>query len=200
MKSRTVRTPGQKKATPQIGNDAVLARTGRSWEDWFKILDKAGPRIKNHKERAAYLHNDQKVSEWWCQMIAVRYEQERNLREVHQTASGYTASVSRTISVPVSRLFKAWADTTIRNRWLPGPPMTVRKMTPDRNIRIAWEGERSNMDVRFYAKGSDRSQVVVEHSRLEGARDVTKMKKYWKTRFDELAQILEPGAGSGKGL
>ena len=39
----------------RIGEDAVQARTGRNWQQWFSILDKAGAMKMSHKEMAKYL-------------------------------------------------------------------------------------------------------------------------------------------------
>lgn len=89
-----------------ISNDAVEAKTGKTWQEWFKILDAAGAVKPGHKEIVAYLAENYKVSPWWRQMVTVAYEQERGLRRKHETPQGFQMSASKTIAVPVSNLFK----------------------------------------------------------------------------------------------
>jgi hypothetical protein len=68
-----------------ISNEAVKARTGRTWPEWFAILDEAGAPVVGHKGIVTLLTKYHRVGHWWRQMITVAYEQERGLREKHQT-------------------------------------------------------------------------------------------------------------------
>jgi uncharacterized protein YndB with AHSA1/START domain len=177
------------KQTPRMSDEAVQAKTGKTWDEWFAILDAAGARTLGHKEIVALLSGQHGIGPWWRQMVTVTYEQARGMREKHQTASGYTANASRTLAVPVGRLFEAWSDADLRRRWLP-VEMTVRKATPDKSLRITWP-DGSNVDVGFLAKGESRSQVAVEHAKLPDAEAVTRAKGYWKQALDRLRDILE---------
>ncbi len=56
---------------PQVSNDAVKAKTGKSWEEWFSLMDAQGCGKMNHKEIVAVLHNTFHVGAWWQQMITV---------------------------------------------------------------------------------------------------------------------------------
>ena len=48
--------PTKKSAAPElpIGDDAVLAKAGRHWEEWFTVLDAAGAKTKSHPEIVPY--------------------------------------------------------------------------------------------------------------------------------------------------
>jgi uncharacterized protein YndB with AHSA1/START domain len=173
----------------RMSDEAVRAKTGKSWDEWFAILDAAGAQTLGHREIVALLSEQHGVGPWWRQMVTVTYEQARGMREKHQTASGYTANASRTIGVPVSRLFEAWSDEGFRRNWLPAK-MTIRKATPDKSLRITWE-DGSNVDVGLVSKGESRSQVAVEHAKLPDAEAVTRAKGYWKQALDRLQQALE---------
>jgi hypothetical protein len=61
-------------AKARLSDDAVQKRTGKNWKQWFEILDRAGAKKMSHKEMAGHLYEKYRVSGWWCQMIAVRYE------------------------------------------------------------------------------------------------------------------------------
>ena len=58
-----------------------------------------------HKGIVALLSEHHRVGPWWRQMITVAYEQERGLREKHQTPEGFQISVSKTIAAPVGTVF-----------------------------------------------------------------------------------------------
>ncbi|HZC88827.1 MAG TPA: SRPBCC domain-containing protein [Nitrososphaera sp.] len=172
----------------RIGDDAIQARTGRNWQQWFSVLDKAGAMKMSHKEMADYLYGEKGVPGWWCQMIVVRYEQDRGLRNKYERLDGYSVSVSKTIEVPVSVLYKQWINEKLRKQWLKNKLFTVRKTTENKSMRITWNDNDSNInvEVNFYRKGKSKSQVVVQHNRLADSKQVDHMRSYWKAALDRL--------------
>ena len=42
----------QRKRVHGVSDDAVKAKTGKKWDEWFKVLDKAGARMMDHTEIA----------------------------------------------------------------------------------------------------------------------------------------------------
>jgi len=188
-------------ATAKIGSDAVKARTGKGWPEWFRLLDRAGGRKLNHKEIVAILSGRFKVGPWWQQMVTVEYERSRGLRKVHETTSGYQISRSKTLAVPISNLFRAWKDPKTRRRWLtvasavPGGRKTngdflIRSATANKYIRIAWPDGKTNVEVNFYKTKSGKSQVTVQHNKLTDAKAAAKMKAYWGKQLYRLTAIL----------
>jgi hypothetical protein len=179
-----------------ISDEAVKARTGKTWAQWFALLDKAGAQKLSHKEIARYVHDMLHCPPWWSQMITVGYEQERGLREKHETPEGYQTSASKTLNVPVVAAFEAWIDDKMRNRWLPKAPLTIRKATPHKPLRITWNDGNSNVDVGLFSKGDAKCQVAVEHSKLKNARASAAMKKYWAEALVSLQKLVEiPSCG-----
>lgn len=43
----------------------------------------------------------------------------------------------------------------------------------------------------FHSRGSNKSQVSVDHRRLAGAKEVQKIKAYWGRQLEKLRRILE---------
>src|SRR5687768_13599164 len=111
-------TKAVKTGSPRMSDEAVEAKTGKAWKDWFTILDRSGAKEMTHQEIANYLHTKHSVPPWWTQMVTVTYEQQRGLRDKHQRPDGYQISVSRTINAPVTKLFKAVNDDKRRRAWL----------------------------------------------------------------------------------
>jgi len=174
-----------------ISDEAVKKRTGRSWNQWYAILDQAGARKMTHTQIAAYLYKEQKLPGWWAQMVTVGYEQARGLREKHQRPEGYSISASRVVNVPLSALYHSWAEPKQRDKWLKVKGIEIRKTTPNKSMRITWSDKKTSLEVNFYNKGKSKAQVVVQHSKLRNAKAAEKMREYWAKKLDGLKAFLE---------
>ena len=174
-----------------VGSAAVLKATGRAWEDWLKVLDRAGAKKMEHKEIALMLSRKFSVPNWWSQMVSVGYEQARGLRKVHEKANGFSASASRTIGISVEKLFSAWSDPRARARWLPDAPLELRRSTDGKSIRMTWTTGGTDVDVYFAAKGPGKSVVAVEHGKLPNSSAVARQKAYWAKALDRLKAVVE---------
>ena len=171
-----------------ITSEAVAAKTGRTWPEWVKTLDKAGCAKLSHKEIATIVHEQFSVPGWWSQMVTVGYEQAKGLREVHQTSAGYSASVSATIGVPVGELFRAWTDARRRARWCP-VGLKLRNSTADKYARFDLP-DGGILAVNFYEKGAAKSQVAAQHDKLGSAVEVAEFKATWKAALAALKTSL----------
>jgi uncharacterized protein YndB with AHSA1/START domain len=174
-----------------ISSEAVRAKTGKGWKEWFAILDRAGAQKMSHKEIAAYLYKEKGCPGWWAQMVTVGYEQAHGMREKHQKADGYAVSSSKTIGVPVRELFEAWSDLKTRRRWLADASLTVRKATAPKSMRITWVDGKTSVEVNFYPKGTKKSQVSVQHTKLADAKEAERKRAYWSEQLSKLAGVLE---------
>lgn len=178
-----------------IGSAAVERATGKSWDWWLAILDKAGAREMSHPEIARLLADRHGLPPWWSQMVTVGYEQARGMRTKHERADGFSVSGTRTISVPVEALFVAWNDPAARARWLPGADLEVRKATPNKSMRMTWEPAKgkgaSDVLATFHSMGPGKSRVAVEHGKLGSASRAAGWKKFWAGRLDGLKAVLE---------
>jgi uncharacterized protein YndB with AHSA1/START domain len=198
-----------------ISDRAVQAATGRSWGQWFRILDAIGGTERSHRELAAHLADRRDVSPWWSQAIAVRYELERGLREEGQRGATFEVSVTRTIDVPVQEVHAAWTTARHWNRWFTsGARLSARPggryatAEGDRGVflhvqptRIAftWEHPRhcpgTEVEVTLAAQGPARTQVRLTHRQLDGQAAREEMRSGWTWALDSLRSYLETGAG-----
>ena len=174
-----------------MSDEAVKAKTGKKWNEWFAILDKAGAKEMSHREIVKVLNSKHKVGPWWQQMVTVTYEQARGLRNVHEKPEGYQISVSRTVKVPLATLYKAVANEKRRSDWLSEDGLAVRKTTSNKSLRMTWKDGKSSFEFNFYPKGDDKSQVVVQHSKLPDAKAAAKMKTFWSQALDRLREVTE---------
>jgi uncharacterized protein YndB with AHSA1/START domain len=176
--------------SPEISNEAVQAKTGKNWDEWFAILDAAGGKEMRHKEIVAVLSKNYEIDPWWQQSVTVAYEKARGLRQKHEMVDGYQISKSITIHAPVEKVFSAWTDKPARGQWLGNTDFSIRKTTPNKSIRIAWKDPQSNIEVYFYPKG-ERVQVTLNHSKLPDQSQAEKMKAYWTNQFEKMKVYLE---------
>jgi hypothetical protein len=173
-----------------ISSAAVKKATGKTWAQWLPLLDKAGAKKIPHKEIALLLRQKFKVGDWWCQMVTTGYEQARGLRLRHQKPDGFEVSISKTMAAPVDRAFAAWKDAAQREQWLPRTPLTIRKATPHKSIRIRWHDD-TVVSVNFWPKGPLKSQIVPQHGKLSSPEAAEKMKVYWAEKLEALRLFLE---------
>lgn len=175
---------------PPISDEAVKNKTSKNWGEWFAILDAAGSQSMTHKQIVAFLVEEYALSPWWQQMVTVTYEQARGLRQKHEMPSGYQISRSRTMAVPVERVFTAWIDENQRANWLNGPAFVIRKASPNKSLRISWMDGQSSLDVSFYPKGPAKTQITVMHNQLSTADDAERMKTYWANALVKLDEYF----------
>lgn len=169
-----------------ISSEAVLKATGKDREAWFTILDAWGAAQHTHAEIAEYLHKDQDVSPWWCQMVTVEYERARGLRAAHQKSDGFAVSVSKVLPYPVEQVFAAWQDKQ-RKKWLP-ETITVTTQTANKTIRGKLLDD-TRVSLGFYPK-KEKVQVALQQEKLKSAAAVEKQRAFWKNAFERLQKYL----------
>ena len=174
-------------ASPGMSDAAVKAKTGKTWAQWFAVLDQAGAAAMSHKDITKLLSARHKLADWWSQMVTVGYERVRGLRKLHQTASGFSTSVSRTLAAGLDQLFETWDDARTRAAFLK-ETVVMSTRNPGKNLRFAWERDGGRVEVRFVAKGAEKAQVTIDHSGLANSAAVKRMKTFWA---DALAQAGE---------
>lgn len=173
-----------------VTSEAVARRTGKNWAEWFALLDAAGAETMDHKGIVAVLAQRHGVGPWWQQMVTVAYEQARGKRDQHQAPDGYQIGVSRTLDVPLAKLFKLWLEPSERNKWLADDRFTIHKATASKLIRARWGRGTSRIDVDFLDKGGGKAQVTVQHHRIEGPGAAEQMKAYWAKKLGALAEFV----------
>ena len=96
--------------TLSMSDEAIRRRTGRGWEEWFDLLDEWGAADQPHKEIARWVGDEHAIKGWDAQAVTVNYERARKLRAVGEHADGFTITASKTVAVPVERLYEAFVD------------------------------------------------------------------------------------------
>jgi uncharacterized protein YndB with AHSA1/START domain len=190
--STSAATPDPKDYAKLAGmSDAVIKeKTGCNWERWVKSLDRWGAEKMSHREIAAMVNKTWKIDGWWSQTVTVGYERIKGLRARGQRRDGtYEASKSRTFNAPVAELFDAWNNANRRERWLDGDGVTVRTATSPKSMRLGFS-DGTIATIGFTPKGTAKSSVAVQHTKLADRETADRLKQYWSERLDALAKVL----------
>jgi uncharacterized protein YndB with AHSA1/START domain len=174
-----------------VSDEAIRRRTGRGWEEWFDLLDEWGAIARPHAEIARWLRSEQGIDGWSSQSVTVSYERARGLRAVGEHADGFAVTASKTVAVPVERLYDAFVDESLRSRWLDGDELRERTATRPKSARFDWADGETRVIVGFEAKGDAKSLVALEHARLADAKEAERMKAFWRDRVAVLKEMLE---------
>jgi uncharacterized protein YndB with AHSA1/START domain len=173
-----------------IADASIKAKTGCTWDRWVFALDHYGADRMPHRDIARLVTSKYKIDGWWAQAVTVGYERIKGLRARGQRRDGtYEVGKSRTYNVPLITVFRAWADTRVRSRWLDGSVGKVRTLTPNKSMRLDGE-DRSIVVVGFTAKGRTKSVVAVQHTKLRDRDTANRLKRYWSERLDTLGDLL----------
>jgi hypothetical protein len=186
-------TPGTDGLRLATSDEKIRQRTGHGWEEWFAMLDEWGAADRSHREIARWVAERQGVVPlaWNAQAVAGSYELARGLRVVGQKEDGFAITASKTVAVPIDRLYDAVVDGPQRDRWLPGAQLAERTATRPKSARFDWVPDQTRVNVTFLAKGEAKSTVALEHRRLADASQAERMKAYWRERLAALKGQLE---------
>lgn len=203
-----------KEGVATISDDAVRAKTGKDWNEWFRVLDEFGGTEKGHKLMAKFLKEEQGLTAWWSQMVTVQYERERGMREVNERPKGFALSVSRSVACPLDQAWSAWAVASELSRWFTTDAIqdfreggryenadrdagTFLRIVPKKRIRFTWEQERhkpgSEVEVAFAAGKPGKTQIVLTHEKLSSKEEVEDLREGWSWAMDSLKNYLESG-------
>jgi uncharacterized protein YndB with AHSA1/START domain len=192
-KRTTVPAPNEYAGIAGMSDAKVEEKTGCNWARWVRALDAHGAAEKSHTEIAALVNKKYKIDGWWSQTVTVGYERIKGLRARGQRRDGtYEVNKTRTVRVPVTSLFDAWADAKTRQRWLKGVDAIVRKATAPKSMRLGWN-DGTIVVVGFTPKGESKSVVAVQHTKIADRDAANRLKAFWAEQLDTLDGVLSKG-------
>jgi hypothetical protein len=187
---------GSKSPAPRnIISDSLLVKTtGKPLEHWYKLLDKKGAARLAHSEiyeLISQIPDLESLGQWNWNLLATSYEWSRGLKARGERKDGIEISVSKTVACPISRLYDTWMNDVSRKKWLGNEKIHVRKATENKSARITWSDGATSLSVDFYTKGNDKSQVVVQHQKIQDVAAAEKLKVFWTQKLDALKSMIE---------
>ena len=174
---------------PGMADAKLRAATGKTWDDWFRILDAWSGAERTHRDIARWLSAEHGVPGWWAQTVTVGYERARGMRERNQTTRGFEVGVQRTVRAPIARVEAAFTQTRQRNRWIDAGTLRPRPRKPSR-AAADFDLEDGSRATAYLVDKGDATTVQMTHTKLTGSRDVAARRAYWKEHLQALAELV----------
>ena len=195
---------------PMADADAKAA-TGKSWEDWYRVLDETGGPTSGRKAITERLMKEHGLAAWWAQTIAVEYERARSVHEKDGRPKGYAICVTKTIAAPAEKIFDAFGDAAVLESWLgtgatadfkeggsfstaDGNRGRYTKVARPKTLRFAWEDEdpaaASTVELKLTPNGA-KCGLVLNHERIQSRAHADGLRAAWISAIDRLKQTLE---------
>lgn len=176
-----------------ITDKLVMAKTGKTMEDWFLFLDKKGAVEMSHKDIFDLVSKTKgldPLGQWNHNLLTTSYEWSRGIKERGQKEGSFEINVSKTNNFPLAVLYKSLIDDNLRNKWLK-EKITIRKATENKSARITRSDDKTSLSIDFYKKTEDKAQIVVQHQKIPDSKMANKMKEFWGERLEQLKALLE---------
>ena len=172
-----------------MSDASVKKATGCNWERWVAALDYAGAFDWSHRSIADYVRYAYKTPAWWTQMVVVGYERIKGLRaKGAQRDGGFEATRSKVVAASPQRVYRAFTDARVRKTWLPGVKPVLRKSTPNRVVRMAWD-DGSFVEAWLTVKAG-KTVTQIAHRKLASKTDADERRAFWTKRLNALTETL----------
>lgn len=202
-------------------DDAVQAATGRTWDEWEKVLDARGAAGLSHKQIVALLDEMGEIgSGWWMQTVTVGYEKRKGQRVTGETAdTGFQVGVQRTVPLPPEDAWRLLTSAKGVRTWLGGEPGPrwekgerytlqdgsvgeVRVFKPGSHLRMTWQPggwpRASTIQVRVIPASGGRSVLSFHQEHLPGAAEREERRAFFEAAAEALQrQAADAGDRAG---
>lgn len=175
---------------PGMSDEAVLRNTGKSWHEWFALLDQWGATERTHPEIARHVNETYNPGGWWAQAVTVGYERARGMRRRHELPDGFSVNASKTVAAPVERLYAALVDEALRDQWLEAGTLRLRTSQPHRSARFDVIPTGTLLTANLTAKGEGKASLQLQELKIASEDDIESRKAFWKARLNQLAALL----------
>lgn len=198
-----------------MSDASIKSATGKSWKEWFAVLDSRGGTAQGRRAINDFLYGECKLDPWWCSTINVEYESARGALEKDGRPKGYTICATKTIAAPVDKTFAVWSTDDGLNQWFSkknkaevvdrgryssadGDAGVFKRVRKNKDLRFTWENPAHTagtiVDVVFQDKGKGKTGVMVTHDRIQKREEADGLREGWGQALDRLKSLLEGGA------
>ena len=199
-------------AQNSLSEESVKSATGRTWKEWFAILDKRGGTAQGRRLITDFLYGECKLDIWWCATLNVEYEAARGAVEKDSRPKGYMICATKTIAAPVDKAYDSWITSEALNRWFStknkgevvdggrysnadGDAGLFKRVRKNKDLRFTWENAAhtpgSIVDVTFQDKGKGKTLITVTHDRIQTRPEADGLREGWGQALDRLKTVLE---------
>jgi uncharacterized protein YndB with AHSA1/START domain len=192
----------------KTSNASVIKATQKNWDEWIRLLNKAGAANWSHQEIVAWLKTKHQLGPWWQQIVTTGYEIHQGKRQPGQNSKGeYQLTTDKTFPLSAPALWKFLVSEAGLQLWLePLSPMKikagaqfevsgeihgeVRTLKVARRIRLRWIDpdfpKPTVVQVILVRRPKNKCILVFQHDHLPNARVKETLRAYWRTRLERL--------------
>jgi len=192
-------------------SEAVAKATGKNWDEWVTLLDKAGMKTKEHAGVVKWLEDKQQVeSGWWAQNITVAYEIHHGKRVLGETKeSSFQVGVQKNLDIGAEDAWKFLISQKGLKIWLgdiddftpfagydyrtkEGISGEVRTIDKGKKLRLTWKLPewRNNSTLQIYLlPAGGKTSIRFHQEKLADAAQRTVMAEHWQSVLDKLAKL-----------
>ncbi|MGZ3656384.1 MAG: SRPBCC domain-containing protein [Bdellovibrionota bacterium] len=196
----------------RVSCESVKKCTGKNWNQWIALLDKAGARTWVHGEITALLKEKYRLTPWWQQGVAIGFEIHSGKRIEGRSEKGLYATVaSKTIPLSQKEAWKLLSSPAGLELWLsPFAPFEwkagcgfevnggifgeVRTVKAPSRLRLTWREETwkkaSVLQLNVNPRPGKKCMVVLQHEQLPSELVKNKLRAHWKLALQKLAEAL----------
>lgn len=182
-----------------VSSNAVEKATGKSWNDWVKLLDKEKCADKSHKEIAKLVFEKYvPKSGWWSQMVTVGYEYAKGKRVVGKTETqGYEIGVQKMLYVKKEKLWKFLDSPKGRALWL-GKEVEheMRTVKKGERMRMKWKPNAwkntSILQITLFCPRNtmEKTNLNFHQEKLNSTKQRNEMRKHWHDVLERIEESL----------
>lgn len=204
----------------RVSNDSVQKHTGKVWDQWVEILNKAGARLWDHQQLVEFLSLKHKLRPWWRQVVAIGYENAIGKRVQGQNLKGEFSSTTTKMMPLDQKTLWSWMQTPeALALWL--KPLSdfrfqaalafegeggvfgeVRTLKAPSRVRMTWNEtdwiRPTVLQLWMIHRPRGRCLIVFTHEKLASNRERAQVKARWQQVVGALqaAAALHPAAAS----
>jgi uncharacterized protein YndB with AHSA1/START domain len=195
----------------RVTNESVLKCTGRGWNEWIELLDRAGAKNWPHAEVVALLTSKYKQSPWWRQVVAGCYEIHHGKRVEGRSAKGlYSLAATKTVALSQKEAWAllsskiglaAWLEPFSSFAWKKGAAYevdggvygAVRTVKAPERLRFSWQEDTwakpSIVQLGVVKRPGSKCVVTITHEGIPGETTKAKLRARWKKGLESFATI-----------
>lgn len=195
----------------RVTSVSVEKCTGKNWDTWIRILNKAGAKSMPHVEITKLLKKKFKLSVWWQQGVATGFEIHIGRKVEGRDAKGlYSVTATRTFPLEAKALWNYLVSPAGMQEWLrplaqfqlkPGASFEcegeifgeVRTLKSGVRARLRWQETEwikpSVLNLHIVARKGGKSILIFNHVGLRDARLRTQMRERWQRVLQHLLTL-----------
>ncbi len=196
----------------KVTTESVFKGSGRHWDEWVALLNKAGARSWSHAEIVSFLKRKHKLGPWWQQGVTSGYEVAIGRRAEGQDAKGkYMVTATKSLPRGAAAVWNFLLSRAGLDVWLqPLSPVQIRPKTSfetkdgfygevrtvarGRRARLQWNDpereERTTVEVMLVGKPGGKSILVFNHTGIGDTKTREQFRSRWRKAADELGQLF----------